>query len=87
MKNDPVLAVVEIDNESSLLQAWQTGEVDANVLGAYQTELQRQWNVYLATQYPSTSALLAAWGASQPTGPQLLTGTWQAEFIRRRRPP
>ena len=44
LKDDPVLAMVELDNEVSLLQAWQTNMLDRNVLGEYRTELERQWN-------------------------------------------
>jgi hypothetical protein len=47
--NDPVLAMVEINNESSMLEAWQRGQLDRNVAGAYQIELQQQWNAYLTT--------------------------------------
>ena len=45
--NDPVLAMVEINNESSMLEAWQRGQLDRNVAGAYQIELRQQWNAYL----------------------------------------
>ena len=47
LKDDPVLAMVELDNEVSMLQAWQTNMLDRNVLGEYRTELERQWNGWL----------------------------------------
>ncbi len=50
LKDDPVLAMVEINNESSLLQAWQTGSLDRYLLGDYKTELQRQWNSFFEAQ-------------------------------------
>lgn len=46
LKNDPVLAMVEIDNETSLLQAFQSGQVQKYVLGEYKAELDRQWEAY-----------------------------------------
>jgi hypothetical protein len=48
LANDPVLGMVEINNESSMLEAWQNGQLDREVAGAYQIELQKQWNAYLA---------------------------------------
>ncbi len=53
LKNDPVLAMVEINNESSLLEAWQRGQMDKNVQGEYKVELERQragrpWPEFLA---------------------------------------
>jgi hypothetical protein len=46
LKGDPVLAMVEINNESSMLEAWQRGQMQRFVLGAYQAELQKQWNAF-----------------------------------------
>jgi hypothetical protein len=48
LADDPVLGMVEINNESSMLEAWQNGQLDCEVAGAYQIELQKQWNAYLA---------------------------------------
>jgi len=46
LKNDPVLAMVEIDNESSLLEAHQRGNLQRYAVGDYKTELDRQWNEF-----------------------------------------
>ena len=35
LKGDPVLAMVEIDNETSLLQAWGWRQLDKALLGDY----------------------------------------------------
>jgi hypothetical protein len=43
LKNDPVLAVVEIDNETSLLEAWQRSNLDKYAVGDYGAELTKQW--------------------------------------------
>jgi hypothetical protein len=51
LKDDPVLAMVELDNETSLLQAWQDNQVDRLVTGEYKAELERQWNAFLKNKY------------------------------------
>jgi hypothetical protein len=43
LKGDPVLAMVEIDNETSMVEAWQRGNLDKNAVGEYRAELERQW--------------------------------------------
>ena len=40
--------MVEINNETSLSHAWQTGQIDTLVTGEYRAELERQWKVYAA---------------------------------------
>ena len=76
---DPVLAMVEINNESSLIQAWQSGQLDPVLAGEYNSALKQQWNQWLAARYPSTQALAAAWGTSTADGPNILPGTWTLE--------
>ncbi len=73
----PMLAMVELDNESSLLDAWQRGDLDRFVQGAYLTELQRQWNEFLQAKYRTTEALRAAWGQPVPAGAELLNASGQ----------
>ena len=82
LKDDPVLAEVEINNESSLLAAWedQWSDFDTYVAGDYRTELERQWRRYLQMKYGTTEALRAAWGATGPDGPNLLNSNWQLEI-------
>src|SRR5262249_51641233 len=40
LRDDPVLGVIELDNETSLLHAWQTGGLDRYLLGEYRMEFQ-----------------------------------------------
>ncbi|MGA2183667.1 MAG: hypothetical protein ABSH47_11615 [Bryobacteraceae bacterium] len=79
LQNDPVLAMVEISNESSIVSSWQQGQLDTVLVGDYRTTLQTQWNTWLAAKYQTTAALVQAWGASTPDGPNLLNGAWQLE--------
>jgi hypothetical protein len=79
LKGDPVLAMVEISNESSVISAWQWGQLETVLVGDYRNVLQGQWNGWLKTKYQTTAALSQAWGASSGDGPNLLAGAWQLE--------
>src|SRR5437899_5780517 len=79
LRDDPVLAMVEINNESSLIQAWQSGQLDPLLAGEYRAALQGQWNGWLGRKYASTAALTAAWGAGSAAGADLLRGQWTLE--------
>jgi len=48
LKGDPILAMIEINNETSLLWHWMTGSLDRNLQGEYGTILQQSWGRYLA---------------------------------------
>lgn len=80
LRDDPVLAMVEINNESSLLYSYQTNQLQSPVGGPYRTELQRQWNSYLNARYGATEKLREAWGLSEPDSEQLLPNRWQLEL-------
>ena len=69
LKSNPVLAAVEINNESSLMQAWQSGQLDPLLVGEYRSELQGQWNRWLGARYANTDELVKAWGTVARTGP------------------
>ena len=79
LKNDPAMAVVEINNESSLMQAWQSGQLDPLLGGEYRSALQLQWSQWLGARYANTEALAKAWGTGAPDGANLLNGKWMLE--------
>jgi len=56
LKHDPVLAMVEIDNETSMLEAWQRGSLDKNAVGEYRTELEKQWRAFRPEAGPPVPA-------------------------------
>jgi hypothetical protein len=62
LKNDPVLGMVEIDNETAVVDAWQRGSLEQTALGEYGAELRRQWNAFLRAKYRETTSLRKAWG-------------------------
>jgi uncharacterized protein (TIGR03437 family) len=82
LRNDPVLAMVEINNESSLAGTYEDAwsNLDGILKGAYQSALQSQWIDYLRAKYANTDALRLSWGATGPNGPQLLDSNWQLEL-------
>jgi hypothetical protein len=56
LKNDPVLAMVEIDNETSLLHGWMTGALDRYAVGEYREELRKQWREYTHVEVEPVAA-------------------------------
>jgi len=80
LRDDPVLAMVEINNESSLLYSLQANQLDGLLSGGYRTELQRQWNAFLNARYASTDRLRETWGPTEPDSEQLLPDRWALEL-------
>jgi hypothetical protein len=70
--DDPAVAVVETNNENTLLGAAWGGALD-NLPPGEKAELSRQWNAWLKQKYGNTTALKGAWSAEdKPLGPNLL---------------
>jgi len=57
LKNDPVLAMVEIDNEASLLFSHQARQLDKVLVGEYKAEFERQKAAFLGAM-PETDEKL-----------------------------
>jgi hypothetical protein len=62
---DPAVALIEIQNEDSLLDAARDGQM-AELPDHYKNMLLAGWNRTLGAKYKSTDALLAAWNANVP---------------------
>ncbi|MFJ9449827.1 capsular biosynthesis protein [Herbaspirillum sp. NPDC101397] len=77
LRGNPALAMVEINNESSLLAAWQRREWTEAVPKAYEAELRKQWQQWLVKRYGSTAKACATWNTcvSSDSVIQLLTPT------------
>jgi len=68
---EPAVAVVEINNENTLLPFWGGSPVD--LPEPFGGELNRQWQAWLTAKYRTTAALRAAWGTgARPAGPEML---------------
>lgn len=69
---DPAVALVEINNENGLAQAWMSNQVDG-LPSPILASLRAQWNAWLAGKYSSQAELESAWGvARRPAGGELL---------------
>ena len=64
---DPCVAMVEINNENSLLQIKVAALPDY-----YRAEVLTKWNQWLKTRFGSTPSLVAAWGGSEALGANIL---------------
>jgi len=60
LRDDPVLGVVELSNESSLIWAWQVNRLNKYLVGDYRRALQDQWNAFLKARYVTTAKLREA---------------------------
>lgn len=58
--DDPCVAVVEINNENALFNAYHGGAID-RLPEPYAGEFRKQWNDWLRKKYASTVAMLDAW--------------------------
>lgn len=79
LNDDPALAMVEVNNETSLVYHWQVNSLERYLEGEYRDALQTEWNSYLARTYESTDSLRASWGASEPDGDNILPDDWRIE--------
>ncbi|WP_338615858.1 capsular biosynthesis protein [Pigmentiphaga sp. CHJ604] len=61
LRNSPSLGMVEINNESSLLAAWQRHEWRDAVPEAYRDLLLEAWRSWVVRRYGSTQAACSAW--------------------------
>lgn len=61
LRDNPALGMVEINNESSLLAAWQRNEWRDAVPAAYRDILLEAWRDWVSRQYGSAQAACAAW--------------------------
>src|SRR6516165_8196549 len=79
--DEPAVAVVEINNENTLLgAAWD--ETLYKLPPHYQRELSRQWSAWLKTKYGDTAGLKSAWKVVRPLGPNLLRNADFADGTR-----
>lgn len=64
---EPCVAIVEINNENSLLQLKL-----ASLLEYYRADVLKKWNRWLKAHYGSTEKLAAAWGGREELGTNVL---------------
>ncbi|WP_419204892.1 capsular biosynthesis protein [Bordetella trematum] len=62
LRDNPALAMVEINNESSLLASWLGTDWASAVPSAYAPQLRQRWQAWLLAQYGSLQQACEAWG-------------------------
>jgi hypothetical protein len=83
--NDPMLAMVEIRNESSLASAWQAWDTKNwtnQIQGEYADELTRQWNNWLVRTHGSVDKACEHWAGCVTAGVQPLISPAEADEFR-----
>jgi hypothetical protein len=65
--DDPVVAMVELTNEDSLLASWTSGSLEA-LPAVHRAALDRRWNEFLRARYGTDAAVTAAWTGSVNPG-------------------
>jgi len=66
LAKDPVLAMVEMNNENTLYGYWKGDQLrpfanSGSLLHRHSTYLDASWNLFLQQKYPAAGALAAAW--------------------------
>ncbi len=79
--DDPGVAVIEINNENSVVASWSWGELD-KLPEPYAGEFKALWNAWLQKKYRTTAALREAWNCrSVPLGDeQVRVGVFDQDF-------
>ncbi len=74
LAEDPAVAMVEINNENSVVIEWANGNLD-DLPDPYGTEFRKQWNDWLKRKYESTAEMLTAWNCKNyPLGDEIIPG-------------
>ena len=72
-KNEPAVAMIEINNENSILCTWGGWGGLEQIQDPFLADLRKQWNDWLTAKYKNDAALRQAWKArSEPLGSELL---------------
>lgn len=75
LQGSPALAMVEINNESSLLAAWHRHEWNDAIPPAYRPILRERWHEWLMQRYGSLESACSAWNTcdGKTAQPELLS--------------
>ncbi len=65
--DDPHVAMIELENENSLVTAWSAGQLE-RLPRAHQDQLDAVWNGWLAKKYGTDAKIAAAWSGSLNPG-------------------
>jgi hypothetical protein len=78
-KDEPCVALIEMNNENSICQVWKNGQLnDADDF--YLNDLRNQWNEFLSAKYSGDAGLRTAVGfVDEPLGTEMLIGSRENE--------
>ncbi|MDR0328939.1 MAG: carbohydrate binding domain-containing protein [Planctomycetaceae bacterium] len=72
-KDEPAVAMIEINNENSILNTWGGWGDLAQIQDPFLADLRKQWNEWLVAKYKDDAGLRKAWRArSEPLGSEML---------------
>ena len=76
--NDPGVAMIEINNENSIMTSWRGGSLET-LPEPFSTTYQRLWNEWLARKYASSDEMHQAWNCRwvPDSGELLANGSFQ----------
>ncbi|MCL2711211.1 MAG: carbohydrate binding domain-containing protein, partial [Planctomycetaceae bacterium] len=82
-KDEPAVAMIEINNENSILCTWGAWGDLHQIQDPFLAELRKLWNEWLVEKYTGDAALRQAWKArSEPLGNELLiNGNFPDGFV------
>jgi hypothetical protein len=71
--NEPAVAMIEINNENSIVRQWVSGGDLEKMPEPYYSAYRKIWNEFLTKKYKNTAALKKAWNCREyPPGAELL---------------
>jgi len=86
-KEEPAIAMIEINNENSVVSQWARGTKLLSMPDPYASEFRKQWNEFLQVKYKTTAALASAWGFFDiPLGNEMLAGGAQGSEVQQWEP-
>lgn len=77
LRDDPVLGMAELNNETSILYAHQNGTLDSTATGEYRATLVTSWNAFLHERYSNDDDLRNAWGPGVAESASILPDNWR----------
>lgn len=85
---DPAVAIVEINNENSLLGFFtrDLGRGTERFAEPFREELRLKWNAWLAGRYADTATLAAAWNVASESGASTVLDQAKAEWSAKIQP-
>ena len=79
-KDEPAVAMIEINNEDSILNTWGGWGDLHQIQDPFLAELRRLWNEWLIEKYNDDAGLRRAWKVrSEPLGAELLYGNFESQ--------